>query len=101
MYYGNKYMSNKLVLRAMASPLLGWLARLAIGMAVCTVRFLGGRSYPLATTNVKPWTRKRNDIHGQTHTHKTNWLPASLENQRPKQAYCDSDCFQVSPFGVL
>ena len=24
-----------------------------------------------------------------------------LEDQRPKQAYCDSDRFQVSPFGVF
>ena len=23
-----------------------------------------------------------------------------LEDQRPKQAYCDSDRFQISPFGV-
>ena len=40
---------------------------------------------------------------GQTHTHKTKWLLAITcpEDQRLKQAYCDSDCFQVSPFGVL
>ena len=33
-----------------------------------------------------------------THTHKTKWLLAimCLEDQRPKQAYCDSDRFQVS-----
>ena len=37
------------------------------------------------------------------HTHKTKWLLAimCLEDQRPKQAYCDSDRFQVSPLGVL
>ena len=36
-------------------------------------------------------------------THKTKWLLAimCLEDQRPKQAYCDSDRFQVSPLGVL
>ena len=33
------------------------------------------------------------------YTHKTKWLLAimCLEDQRPKQAYCDSDRFQVSP----
>ena len=37
------------------------------------------------------------------HIHKTKWLLAimCLEDQRLKQAYCDSDRFQVSPFGVL
>ena len=36
------------------------------------------------------------------HTHKTKWLLAimCLEDQRPKQAYCDGDRFQVSPLGV-
>ena len=37
--------------------------------------------------------------HPQAHTHKTKWLLAimCLEDQRLKQAYCNSDRFQVSP----
>ena len=37
---------------------------------------------------------------GQTHADKTKWLLAimCLKDKRLKQAYCDSDRFQVSPF---
>ena len=50
---------------------------------------------PIAPTH----KRKRSNTHPQNKM--ATSPPMCLEDQRLKQAYCDSDRFQVSPFGVL
>ena len=66
-------------------------------------RIAGRGTWHAGGTPITPPQNTADQEKGQTHTHKTKWLLAimCLEDQRLKQAYCDSDRFQVSPFVAL